>query len=121
MSRVVHFEIPSSSPEKAVKFYQSVFGWTFNQFGNDGYWLATTGDEKSPGINGAVMQKRHPQQPLTNSIDVRNIDEAIKQVESSGGKIVVPKTLIPGVGWSAYFTDPDNNILGLWQQDQNAK
>jgi uncharacterized protein len=121
MSRVVHFEIPSSDPEKSLKFYQTAFGWTFNQFGEAPYWLATTGDDKQPGINGAIMKRNHPQQPVTNNISVENIDEAIKKVEAAGGKIVVNKTVFPSVGWSAYFMDPDNNIFGLWKEDRNAK
>lgn len=27
MPRVVHFEIPADDPGRAVKFYESVFGW----------------------------------------------------------------------------------------------
>jgi uncharacterized protein len=121
MNRVVHFEIPSDDPEKAMKFYEHVFGWCFDQFGADPYWLAITGDDKEHGINGAVMKRTHPQQPVTNSISVGNIDEAIRKVESLGGRIVVPKTVIPGTGWIAYFTDPDNNIFGIWQEDRKIQ
>jgi predicted enzyme related to lactoylglutathione lyase len=121
MNRVVHFEIPVTDPVKSQQFYARAFGWTFNQFGEAPYWLATTGDEGKPGINGAIMKRNHPQQPVTNSISVENIDEAIIKVEAAGGKIVVNKTAFPGVGWSAYFMDPDNNIFGLWKEDRNAR
>lgn len=121
MNRVVHFEIPSSEPEKSLKFYEKVFGWNFTRFGENPYWLAITGDDKVPGINGAIMKKNHPQQPVTNSISVENIDEAIQKIEAAGGKIVVQKTAFPGVGWSAYFMDTDNNIFGLWKEDKAAK
>jgi predicted enzyme related to lactoylglutathione lyase len=121
MSRVIHFEIPSIDPEKSKQFYAKAFGWTFNKFGDAPYWLASTGPEGKPGINGAIMQRNHPQQPFTNSISVDNIDEAIFKVQNAGGKIVVKKTAFPGVGWSAYFMDPDNHIFGLWKEDQSAK
>jgi predicted enzyme related to lactoylglutathione lyase len=121
MSRVVHFEIPSTDPAKSQQFYANAFDWTFNKFGEAPYWLAITGPEDKPGINGAIMKRNHPQQPVTNSILVDSIDEAIEKVQAAGGKIVVNKTAIPGVGWSAYFMDPDNNIFGLWKEDQNAK
>ena len=121
MARVIHFEIPASDPDKSLKFYSEVFGWSFHQFDDNPYWLATTGDEKEPGINGAIMKRNSPQQPVTNNISVDDIDAAMRKVEVAGGKIVVPKTPIPGVGWMAYFTDPDGNIFGLWKEDGGAK
>lgn len=120
-NRVVHFEIPCDNPEKTINFFKNVFGWTFQKFGNEEYWMAITGDEKSPGINGGVMKKRDPKQPVANSINVENIDDAVKKIESAGGKIVVPKMAIPSVGWLSYFTDPDGNIHGIYQNDPSAK
>ena len=121
MNRVVHFEIPSADPEKSKTFYGNAFGWSFSKFGEHPYWLAKTGDDHSPGINGAIMKRNNEQQPVTNSISVADIEVAIKRVEAAGGKIVVQKMSLPGVGYSAYFMDTDNNIFGLWQEDTNAK
>ena len=120
-NRVVHFEIPCNDPEKTMEFFSKVFGWKFKQFGNEPYWITTTGDENSPGINGGVMKKRDPKEPVANSINVENIDEHIKKIEEGGGKIVVQKMAIPTVGWLAYFTDPDGNIHGVYQDDPGAK
>ncbi len=120
-NRVIHFEIPCDNPEKTVAFFKQAFGWNFQQFGNEQYWLAITGDEKTPGINGAIMKKKDPRQPLVNSIKVDDLETAMINVEKSGGKIVVPKMVVPTVGWLAYFTDPDGNIHGLWHEDKNAK
>ncbi len=120
-NKVVHFEIPCNNPEKTIGFFQEVFGWKFQQFGTEEYWVAITGDEKSPGINGGIMKKRDPNQPIVNSIDVASIDEHVKKIEAAGGKIVVPKMPIPTVGWLAYFTDPDGNIHGIYQNDPEAK
>lgn len=115
MSRVVHFEIPASDPKKMIDFFTRAFDWGFKQFGQNEYWIAETGDQKLPGINGAIMKRLHPQQPITHDIQVDNIDEAIKRIESNGGAMVVPKTELPGVGWRAFFKDPEGNIHGLWQ------
>ena len=120
-NRVVHFEIPCDDPEKTMEFFKTVFGWKFEQFGNESYWSAVTGDQASPGINGGIMKKRDPRQPVVNSIDVANLDEAADSIEKAGGKIVVPKMPIPGIGWLAYFTDPDGNIHGIYQNDPSAK
>ena len=120
-NRVVHFEIPSDNPEKAIAFFQTVFGWNFQKLGTEDYWLATTVDENSPGINGALMKKKDPRQPVVNTILVENIEDYIQKIESAGGKIVVAKMPVPNVGYLAYFMDPDNNIHGIWEEDTSAK
>lgn len=120
MSRIVHFEIPSDQPEKAIDFYSRTFGWKATRFGTHEYWLVSTGDDDKPGINGGIMKKNHPQQPVTNSIKVADLSEALKSIEANGGKVVVPRAPIPGVGYYAYFTDPDGNIMGVMQDDRNA-
>jgi predicted enzyme related to lactoylglutathione lyase len=84
------------------------------------YWLATTGDDDTPGINGAIMKKVDPKQPLINTIDVSDLKDSIKRIEKVGGKIVKPADAIPSVGWLAFFTDPDGNVHGIMQQDKNA-
>ena len=113
MNRIVHFEIPATDPEKSMAFYQTVFGWKFSSFGDYPYWLAETGDADQPGINGAIMQRRDPAQPMTNSIQVADVQEAIRAIEANGGVLVVPPTPM-GTGSFAFFKDPDGNILGLW-------
>ena len=121
MPRPVHFEIPADDAKRASKFFADVFGWTFQAWGDDGtYYLAETGSEPA-GINGAILKKRDPNQPLVNSIDVPSIDEYAKKVEENGGQIVVPKQSVPSVGYLAYFKDTEGNIHGLWQQDPSAK
>lgn len=120
-NRVVHFEIPSDNPQKTIDFFKEAFGWDFQQFGTEEYWIAMSGDQTSPGINGGLMKRKHPGQPIVNSINVVNLDEAVKKIEKAGGTIVVPKMPIPTVGWLSYFKDPDGNIHGIYQDDKNAK
>jgi predicted enzyme related to lactoylglutathione lyase len=120
-NRVVHFEIPCNNPGKTMDFFKEVFGWRFEQFGKEEYWSVMTGDESSPGIDGGIMKRKNPNQPIANSIQVDNLDETIKHIENSGGKIVVPKMAIPLVGWLAYFKDPDGNIHGLFKDDPEAE
>jgi predicted enzyme related to lactoylglutathione lyase len=122
MPRVVHFEINSDDPEKAVKFYESVFGWKIDKWeGPIDYWLITTGDKSEQGIDGGLMKRENPQATISTTIEVESIDEYLKNIEANGGKVTVPKHAIPGVGYAAYFIDPDGNTLGLMQNDENAK
>ena len=50
MARVVHFELMAKNPERAVTFYQNVFGWQIHKWdGPVDYWLITSGDDSTPG------------------------------------------------------------------------
>jgi predicted enzyme related to lactoylglutathione lyase len=121
MSKMVHFDIPASDPEKSMKFYEEVFGWKFTPFQPDMYWLVEAGPKNEIGINGALMKRRYAGQPISCHLGVTNIDEVIKAIEQHGCPIVVPKSPIPQVGWYAFFKDPDGNILGIWENDPSVK
>jgi predicted enzyme related to lactoylglutathione lyase len=124
MNRVVHFEIYTADPEAVRPFYQDVFGWKFQKFegGPMEYWLVTTGDEKQPGINGGLTRPREGQSPGTlNTIGVASLDDSIKKIEQRGGKICVPKMVIPKVGWLAYAEDPAGNVFGIIEPHTDAK
>jgi len=56
-----------------------------------------------------------------NTIDTADIDESIEKVTKDGGKMMVPKMAVPGVGWLAYFADPQGNVFGIMQSDETAK
>lgn len=122
MNRPVHFEIPANDPEKITAFFQAVFGWTFHKWdGPMPYWLAMTGPKDQPGIDGGVMKRQDPAQPIVNTIEVADVDATIAAVVANGGSVALPKMPIPGVGWLAYFKDPEGNIHGCMHNDPSAK
>lgn len=121
MSRVVHFEIPAEDPQKIIQFFNAVFDWKFTQWGDEGYWLAETGDKSTPGIDGAVMKKRHPDQPMVNTIQVDDVELIGTKITEAGGEVVVPKMPIQGVGYLIFFKDPEGNIHGAMHNDPSAK
>ena len=66
MARPVHFEIHADDPQRAIAFYTDVFGWTVNQWGDQPYWLVSTGPTDEPGIDGAILP-RMGDRPLTGA------------------------------------------------------
>lgn len=121
MPRPTHFEIPVENPDRAIDFYSNLFGWKFTKWdGPVDYWLISTGDPKEPGIDGGLLRRRDPAQPCVNTINVPNLDATLAAVEKSGGKCVVPKMPVPGVGWLAYCKDIDGNMFGVMQPDPSA-
>src|SRR2546430_5336240 len=99
MSRVIHFEIPTSDPERAAAFYKKAFGWKIEKWpGPMEYWMVTTGPEGTPGINGGVMRKSDVT-ATTKTVDVESVEKAGAAATSAGGKKIMPKTPVPGVGY----------------------
>lgn len=123
MPRVVHFEIAADDPERASKFYSEIFGWEIKNWGGPvDYWLASTGSADEPGIDGAITWRQSsPSQAIVNTIAVTSIDNFIKEIEAHGGKIVMPKQPIPGVGYHAVCLDTEGNTFGIMQNDISAR
>ncbi|GAA0530396.1 hypothetical protein GCM10011581_28970 [Saccharopolyspora subtropica] len=59
MLRPVHFEIHVSDVERARAFYATVFGWRFQQWEDNPYWLVFTGT--GPGIDGGMRLRSGPE------------------------------------------------------------
>jgi len=121
MPRVVHFEIPADNPERAIEFYRNTFGWKIERWdGPMDYWLVSTGEEGEAGIDGGIARRGSMNPQVANTLDVSDLDSSIGKVTANGGEIVAPKTAVPGVGWMAYFKDPEGNLHGMMQSDPKA-
>lgn len=126
MPRVVHFEIHAEDPERAVRFYSSLFGWTFQRWeGPMDYWMITTGPDGQPGINGGLIRRMGTIDgtaviAYVCTIDVDSVDDAMARALELGGQTALPKMPIPGVGWLAYAKDSEGNIFGMMQNDPSA-
>lgn len=117
--RIVHFEIPADDPARAMAFYGKAFGWTFDKWeGPMDYWMIKTGE--GPGIDGGLMKREAPGQPPTNVVAVPSVDDSTKAIVAAGGAVMAPKMAVPGIGWTAYFTDPEGNAFGIMQFDASA-
>jgi predicted enzyme related to lactoylglutathione lyase len=126
---IVHFEIPADNPERAAKFYRELFGWKFERWENPSgieYWMVETvpTDEKGapvrPGVNGGMMPRMYPSQQPVNYISVESVDDAVAKAERLGAKVMMGKTAVPGMGWFAQLTDPEGNIIAVWETDMAA-
>jgi uncharacterized protein len=122
MGRVVHFEITAEDPDRAAEFYRKAFNWEISDWGGPTkYLLATTGPDDEAGINGAIMRREEHGQAMINSIDVASWDAGANAVVEAGGKLLMEKTAIPGVGYFAYCMDTEGNVFGILESDPAAK
>jgi predicted enzyme related to lactoylglutathione lyase len=119
--RPSHFEIPVDDPDRAEKFYGSVFGWNFNRYeGAPSYYgMAGTGEE-NPGINGALFQRSSDNNVVSITMSVDSIEDALKKVEAEGGKVKMGKTPIPSMGYFATCEDTEGNKIGIFTTDPSA-
>ncbi len=136
MNRILHFEIQADEPEQVAKFYRSVFGWEIHEWVLPGvemkdenrYWMVITGPADEPGINGGLVFRHGPRAPEGLSanaffctVGVTDLDESVKNVMNAGGRVVVPRMAIQGVGWWVSCLDPEGNQFGMMQEDTNAE
>ncbi|MGP4016148.1 VOC family protein [Saccharopolyspora sp. 5N708] len=126
MLRPVHFEIHVSDVDRACEFYSTVFGWHFQQWGDNPYWLIFTGE--GPGIDGGLLPREGsdptdetPIAAFATTMEVDDVDAMLSIVESAGGRVAMPRTALTGMGWVAYCRDTEGNIFGMFQADDMAQ
>ena len=126
MDPIVHFELPAVDLERARKFYGSIFGWNLQDWpmpdGSTYIGVHTTPiDEKTrlplkPGaINGGILKKNDHVKAPVFAINVSSIDEKVEAVKKAGGKVVMSKVDMMGMGFYAYVEDTEGNVVGLWE------
>lgn len=114
MPKVVHFDLNADDPERAIAFYQSVFGWKIRKFdGPDEYWHIKAGDDDEFGIDGGLVKRVNPSDTTINIIHIPSADEFTAKIEAAGGKIIEPKKAIPGAGYLVKCKDTEGNTFAI--------
>ena len=116
---VYHFEIPVTDMERAVGFYQRVFGFEFDRQTVDGYEMAFfPRAEDRPGASGALAQG-DVYTPSHNGcilyFDVEDIDAVLRRSVAEGAKLLYPKKDIGEGGLVAEIEDSEGNRIALNQ------
>jgi predicted enzyme related to lactoylglutathione lyase len=115
--QLCHFEIPADDVARAREFYKNLFGWQISEV-EGGYHLIQTGENEVPG---GMMKRVVPQQQPTVYFEVESADDYIRRIQELGGKIIVPKTPVPTMGYFAHAMDTEGNVFAIWRADSQAK
>jgi predicted enzyme related to lactoylglutathione lyase len=123
---IVFFEIPADDVAKMKDFYKAVFDWKVIDIpGQDmEYTIFHTvptdenGMLKEPGVNGGLYKRKDPSQVPINYIQVESIEDYLDKAVRNGGKVLMAKMTVPGMGFVAWIADPEGNPLGLIQPTQ---
>ena len=120
--RLVHFEIPFDDQDRASAFYETAFGWQLASMPGMGYTLVTTGPSSEetgptePGfINGGMLQRQDPITSPVLVVDVDDIEATLGTIGELGGSTVRGKEPVGDMGFAAYATDSEGNLIGLWE------
>jgi uncharacterized protein len=125
-NKLTHFAIHIDDIERAKNFYEGVFDWGFNSYGQEDF-LQIKADKSDQGeLIGALQARKYS--PISEkviglecSIGVENIDDIIEKVKSNAGQVLMPKTTIPYVGYVAKFLDTEGNLICGIQYDPTAR
>ena len=120
------FAINADDVPRARRFYEAVFGWTFEPWGPPNFYLIETGEEKVRAVGGLLQERRElvRGQKMIGfecTISVSSVDETAESIVAQGGKIVMPKVVLMGVGKLIFFQDPGGNIVGAMEYDAQAE
>jgi predicted enzyme related to lactoylglutathione lyase len=115
---LVHFEINTKDPQRAKKFYGSVFGWKYKDSeipGVEYYPIdgVTPGGAINPQTDGSATKAP------TIYFGTDDIDATLKKIKDAGGK-ADEKAPIPGQGWFAACVDLDGNAFSVYQNDPSV-
>jgi predicted enzyme related to lactoylglutathione lyase len=118
-SAVAWFEIPSRDLDRARRFYETILDCTMTKddFGDPEDVMCIFPTEQS-GVSGALV-KRSFHRPTGEGTLVYlscdgKLDAVMGRVEAAGGKMLVPRTPVPG-GYGAFacIRDTEGNHVGL--------
>ena len=121
----LYFEIQADDPERAVRFYQAVFGWEISRQPGTPveYWSIVTAG--SPGGLLKRPAKTPPPEHGTNayvcSMEVEHFDEMAGKIAANGGVVALEKFPVPGKCWQGYFVDTEGNTFGIFEVDESAR
>jgi len=125
-NKLTHFAIHIDDIERAKNFYDQVFEWGFNSYGQSDFLQIKADKSENGELIGALQSRKYSPIPekligFECTIGVENLVEIVERVKSNGGQVLMPKTAIPYVGYIAKFMDTEGNLICGIQYDKSAR
>jgi uncharacterized protein len=126
VNELAHFAINADDVTRGRKFYQQVFGWKFEAWGPPGFFMINTGESSGHKIFASLQQRRNIVEGaringFECSISVADIEKTAETVKANGGRIIMPRAVIPTVGELFFFEDTEGNTVGAIRYDQHIE
>ena len=111
---IQHIEWTTRDPARLKSFFSRIFDWNFFE--------AMPGYTMIEGVGG-VFEAPDPQMPvvITPYVNVADLGTIEAKAIAAGAQVHKSKQEVPGRGWFSILSDPDGNLLGLWQPMMPAR
>ena len=127
MPQVAHYAINADDVDRALRFYQTVFGWKFDAYGPPGFYMVA--EKSAPAVvplRGSLQKRRELVKGVRMTgfectISVDDIERTAAAIEKHGGKIVMQICTLAGIGRLLFFQDPEGNLAGAMEYDSKAE
>ncbi len=114
---ISHFAINADDPERARRFYESTFGWSFQPWGPPGFYR----DDRS-AVVAAIQQRRTLVDTLAQGFEctvaVDDVRAAMERAKGAGGRVIMEPTVIDGVGELAWLQDSEGHVVGAMRYER---
>ena len=109
--KINYVEFPAKDLEATKIFFNTIFGWSFQDFGNE--YVAFTNE----GLDGGFYQSDLSAVCSNGSALIvlysNDLEATQKKIKNAGGVIVNEIFSFPG-GRRFHFSDPNGNELAVW-------
>jgi predicted enzyme related to lactoylglutathione lyase len=118
----VRLRIFARDPVRTRAFYAQVFGWALPEDERRHSWTITATDDPRLGVDGPVEPAGDARgQTVIPTVHVSDLDATTAAALAAGGDILVPRIPLPGTGWLVYLADTEGNVIGIMQDDPEAR
>lgn len=120
-----HFAINAEDVARARRFYEKTLGWTFRPWGPPDFYMIGTGLPDDP-VQGSLQRRRElaPGLKLLGfecTFAVDDVGKVAAAVRANGGRVLMDRTVLPGIGELIFFQDTEGNVAGAMRYDENAE
>jgi predicted enzyme related to lactoylglutathione lyase len=109
--KINYVEFPAKDLSGTKRFFQSVFGWSFTDYGPE--YIAF----ENQGLDGGFFQSELASSTAKGAALIvlysDQLEATLAKVEQAGGAIVRPIYSFPG-GRRFHFTEPSGNEFAVW-------
>lgn len=114
---VVWFEVMGTNGNELQSFYHSLFDWKIDASNPMKYGMVEAATGR--GIPGGVGQLGNEPWPskVTFYVSTENIIDSLDKAKKLGGKVLMPRTELPGGTTLGFFADPEGNAIGLVEEN----
>ena len=92
-NNLASFAIHADDVQRCRRFYEAVFGWSFEPWGPPDFYLVHTGDEAKPGVQGLLHKRQEPRGGGPNcfecTIAVDDLDAVTNAIAKHGVRIIM--------------------------------